>query len=209
MQRVVLQRVPATRPRQRGGPRPPPQSGRGANGSLQLQDGNDDCRRGRAKADTAPNQEFLHGTDSIRPGSEPPLTGRRMFKQKNLRQNIRFRRRFSNVREGGFEPPRPFGHWHLKPARLPFRHSRIWSPPPFPFRVSVEQRDQAYRSLCRIPKRMIACGRVGVLDRMPTPVGGPRCGDFSLLEPFLEASSPGMVAISIWVADKVFPSHAQ
>lgn len=28
------------------------------------------------------------------------------------------------VREGGFEPPRPGGHWHLKPARLPFRHSR-------------------------------------------------------------------------------------
>ena len=28
------------------------------------------------------------------------------------------------VREGGLEPPRPFGHWHLKPARLPFRHSR-------------------------------------------------------------------------------------
>ena len=24
----------------------------------------------------------------------------------------------------GFEPPHPFGHWHLKPARLPFRHSR-------------------------------------------------------------------------------------
>ena len=23
------------------------------------------------------------------------------------------------VREGGVEPPRPFGHWHLKPARLP------------------------------------------------------------------------------------------
>lgn len=32
--------------------------------------------------------------------------------------------RYSLVREGGFEPPRPFGHWHLKPARLPFRHSR-------------------------------------------------------------------------------------
>ena len=31
------------------------------------------------------------------------------------------------VREGGFEPPRPFGHWHLKPARLPFRHSRATS----------------------------------------------------------------------------------
>ena len=29
------------------------------------------------------------------------------------------------VREGGFEPPRPCGHWHLKPARLPFRHSRV------------------------------------------------------------------------------------
>ncbi len=28
------------------------------------------------------------------------------------------------VRERGFEPPRPKGHWHLKPARLPFRHSR-------------------------------------------------------------------------------------
>ncbi len=28
------------------------------------------------------------------------------------------------VREAGFEPARPFGHWHLKPARLPFRHSR-------------------------------------------------------------------------------------
>lgn len=29
------------------------------------------------------------------------------------------------VREGGLEPPRPCGHWHLKPARLPFRHSRF------------------------------------------------------------------------------------
>ena len=29
------------------------------------------------------------------------------------------------VREGGFEPPRPCGHWHLKPARLPFRHPRM------------------------------------------------------------------------------------
>jgi hypothetical protein len=31
------------------------------------------------------------------------------------------------VREGGFEPPHPFGYWHLKPARLPFRHSRATS----------------------------------------------------------------------------------
>jgi hypothetical protein len=29
----------------------------------------------------------------------------------------------TNVGEGGLEPPRPEGHWHLKPARLPFRHS--------------------------------------------------------------------------------------
>ena len=28
------------------------------------------------------------------------------------------------VRKGGFEPPRPFGHWILSPARLPLRHSR-------------------------------------------------------------------------------------
>ncbi len=28
--------------------------------------------------------------------------------------------------EGGLEPPRPFEHWHLKPARLPFRHSPEW-----------------------------------------------------------------------------------
>jgi hypothetical protein len=27
------------------------------------------------------------------------------------------------VGEGGLEPPRPYEHWHLKPARLPFRHS--------------------------------------------------------------------------------------
>ena len=27
------------------------------------------------------------------------------------------------VGEGGLEPPRSYEHWHLKPARLPFRHS--------------------------------------------------------------------------------------
>ena len=31
----------------------------------------------------------------------------------------------SVVGEGGLEPPRPEGHWHLKPARLPFRHSPV------------------------------------------------------------------------------------
>src|ERR1700758_4487528 len=29
----------------------------------------------------------------------------------------------TRVGEGGLEPLRPEGHWHLKPARLPFRHS--------------------------------------------------------------------------------------
>ncbi len=28
------------------------------------------------------------------------------------------------VRKRGLEPLRPYGHWHLKPARLPFRHLR-------------------------------------------------------------------------------------
>lgn len=32
------------------------------------------------------------------------------------------------VGEGGLEPPRPCEHWHLKPARLPFRHSPEWKP---------------------------------------------------------------------------------
>ncbi len=32
-------------------------------------------------------------------------------------------RLITRVGEGGLEPPRPEGHWHLKPARLPFRHS--------------------------------------------------------------------------------------
>ncbi len=31
------------------------------------------------------------------------------------------------VGEGGLEPPHPFEYWHLKPARLPFRHSPEWS----------------------------------------------------------------------------------
>src|SRR5262245_23286301 len=34
--------------------------------------------------------------------------------------------RGSRVGEGGLEPPHPFEYWHLKPARLPFRHSPEW-----------------------------------------------------------------------------------
>ena len=39
------------------------------------------------------------------------------------------------VREGGLEPPRPYEHWHLKPARLPFRHSREYAPEPYRLQV--------------------------------------------------------------------------
>jgi hypothetical protein len=47
--------------------------------------------------------------------------------KKNPGKSMISRGSFDCVREGGFEPPRPFGHWHLKPARLPFRHSRATS----------------------------------------------------------------------------------
>jgi hypothetical protein len=33
--------------------------------------------------------------------------------------------RLNLVRERGLEPPHPYGHYHLKVARLPFRHSRM------------------------------------------------------------------------------------
>ncbi len=40
-----------------------------------------------------------------------------------IRARITRPRSHASVGEGGLEPPRPEGHWHLKPARLPFRHS--------------------------------------------------------------------------------------
>lgn len=36
------------------------------------------------------------------------------------------------VREGGVEPPRPFGHWNLNPARLPIPPPAHWVCPPAP-----------------------------------------------------------------------------
>lgn len=41
-------------------------------------------------------------------------------------------RRFLSVREGGVEPPRPFGHWNLNPARLPIPPPAHWVLPPCP-----------------------------------------------------------------------------
>ncbi len=53
-----------------------------------------------------------------RPDPAPVATSRSAFQHKG-RRSITPR----TVGEGGLEPPRPEGHWHLKPARLPFRHS--------------------------------------------------------------------------------------
>ena len=39
------------------------------------------------------------------------------------------RRRLYPVREGGLEPPRPFGHRNLNPARLPNSATRAWPRP--------------------------------------------------------------------------------
>lgn len=35
---------------------------------------------------------------------------------------------FGNMRKGGLEPPRDFSHYHLKVARMPFRHFRMKEP---------------------------------------------------------------------------------
>lgn len=44
------------------------------------------------------------------------------FRERDLWSHVQFIELLV-VGEGGLEPPRPEGHWHLKPARLPFRHS--------------------------------------------------------------------------------------
>ena len=57
------------------------------------------------------------------------------------------------VREGGFEPPRPFGHWHLKPARLPFRHSRATSSTrPSRFPVSASRKSSEIKHNGQLPQ---------------------------------------------------------
>ena len=60
------------------------------------------------------------------------------------------------VREGGLEPPRPFGHQHLKLARLPFRHSRKWI-------TNVSARSHAWHARRRPPEAMserTGCGQL-------------------------------------------------
>src|SRR5690242_6773553 len=68
----------------------------------------------------------------------------------------------SHVREGGFEPPRPFGHWHLKPARLPFRHSR-------------KEAGTGYPRPTRAPKP-----GAGLRKHPPATIGGTRGNDRAL-----------------------------
>ena len=62
-------------------------------------------------------------TTEPRGGSRTPSTRVRGPERKNPGTT-------AGVREtrgrGGLEPPHPFEYWHLKPARLPFRHSPEW-----------------------------------------------------------------------------------
>ncbi len=58
--------------------------------------------------------------DESRTATPPPRKSGRKQQEAPIRIPDRG---FPDVGEGGFEPPRPEGHWHLKPARLPFRHS--------------------------------------------------------------------------------------
>jgi hypothetical protein len=48
-----------------------------------------------------------------------------IFLENNYPHRILILWGFCRVRKEGFEPSRPFGHWTLNPARLPFHHFRI------------------------------------------------------------------------------------
>ncbi len=79
-------------------------------------------------------------TDATRPAGSTTrrcvrVTRIRSRAKRNGRHRFRSDDRLVDVGEGGFEPPRPEGHWHLKPARLPFRHSPEQRPSGLPFRA--------------------------------------------------------------------------
>ena len=76
------------------------------------------------------------------------------------------------MREGGFEPPRPFGHWHLKPARLPFRHSRKKRGTGYPTPDGPPNRPDAGRAARPERRPAGTIGRTGpaVVDAAPTTV---------------------------------------
>ena len=74
------------------------------------------ARQARESGPAAPSQRPKRRAGSTSPvdpallGSLGPITKSGFLDSEIVR---------SFVREGGLEPPRPFEHWHLKPARLP------------------------------------------------------------------------------------------
>src|ERR1700722_3585616 len=67
------------------------------------------------------------------------------------------------VGEGGLEPPRPEGHWHLKPARLPFRHS----PSTTGGAYHCQSRRPHPPTLARRPRDAIRSNRIDAILRVP------------------------------------------
>ena len=86
--------------------------------------------RGRTVADAPWPATVPQPSLPPRPGTTKAARTPRPAPLRSLRTKVRSNRTKvrPSVREGGLEPPRPFGHQHLKLARLPFRHSRKWIP---------------------------------------------------------------------------------
>lgn len=115
----------------------------------------------------------MHGAEAHGRGER---TGKRVRREGPLQVTGVTRRGPSRmVREGGVEPPRPFGHWNLNPARLPI-------PPPAHgccLRYPAPSSDSSVRVLCvRLPtsRTLARCG--GSLHtrlRWPAP-HGPHSG---------------------------------
>ena len=98
------------------------------------------------------------GTPSTRGGLHGP--------EQRRRAPVEDRGPSHHVREGGFEPPRPFGHWHLKPARLPFRHSRVKRAQAIPAARFCPNRGEG------VPRSR---GRPRYDRRSPAPAGRSSC----------------------------------
>lgn len=77
----------------------------------------------------------------------------------------------NSVGEGGLEPPRPEGHWHLKPARLPFRHSPETTGGPYHCSSRTPQPPPAGHN----PWRGSGLGRSGTRSVLGTGLLPARC----------------------------------
>ena len=76
-----------------------------------------------------------HPANAGRPGTGGPSAARRPGRKtpENAKApQVRRPAGLSAVREGGVEPPRPFGHWNLNPARLPIPPPAHWVCRPSP-----------------------------------------------------------------------------